>query len=1111
MYNINQMQTQSVEETYKKFTHEQHIVERPDSYVGSIKKSTDVQWVLSEDQSKMELVQLNYVPGLYKIFDEVAVNACDQSTLDPSLDAIKIAFSAEEGWFSIMNTGKGIPIQIHSEHQIYVPELIFANLLSSSNYNDNEQRKTGGRNGYGAKLANIFASKFIIEIGNTDDEKKYVQVCENNMKKIHKPKITAYSSKANKNGYVKITVYPDFQKFGLVGFDSDFVKLMTKRSYDIAACTHSGVKVHLNGKIVPTKTWEKYVDLYIGGKKDTKRVMESPNESWEVCVAPSTAGFKHVSFVNGISTSHGGTHLDYVTGFIIRKVIEYIETKKKIKVKPQFIKEHMFIMVKSSLVNPTFSSQTKEECTSRVNSFGSVCNLSDKFIKDLMKTDIIEEAVSLAQYKEKRELSKTDGKKSGTVKGVPKLEDANRAGSSESEKCCLCLTEGDSAKALVMAGLGKLNRNYWGAFPLKGKLLNVREATTKQLMDNEEIKNLKKILGLEQGKKYTSAKGLRYGSILICTDADTDGFHIRGLVINFIGHFWPELLELNFVRSLVTPVVKATKGSNSREFFNMVDFEEFMKSPESKGFHSKYYKGLGTSSSKEGIEYFKNIDKYSLSYKQDEESKDNLALGFDKKLADKRKEWLNNVSMDNLHTFDSSTDCVTYSEFINNELILFSIADNVRSIPSIVDGLKPSQRKVLFACFKRRLDKECKVAQLAGYISEHSAYHHGEASLHGTIINMAQDYVGSNNINLLYPSGQFGTRMDNGKDSASPRYIFTRLQNYARKLFPEKDDPVLHYLEDDHLKIEPKYYYPVLPMILVNGGDGIGTGWNCKVPCFNPVDIKNNILRMMNGEQLMPMTPWYKGFIGTITPALNKKHTYKTTGKWEVTAHDTLLITELPIGKSTNSYKQFLEDLRDEPDSKNKKRCYIVKSVENHSSDTSVKFVVKCQKNAFHIDTLPDIVETEFKLTSVINTTNMNLFDHDGYIKHYETPEDIIEEWYHLRKECYAERRKYELQRLFNEITKRSEELKFIEFIMDDKIKVFRVPKDKIAEQCEFFEFKKRDGSYKYLTGMPIDKFSSEEINRLKELISKLSDERNAMMKSSECDLWKNDLAELKL
>jgi DNA topoisomerase II len=209
---------------------------------------------------------------------------------------------------------------------------------------------------------------------------------------------------------------------------------------------------------------------------------------------------------------------------------------------------------------------------------------------------------------------------------------------------------------------------------------------------------------------------------------------------------------------------------------------------------------------------------------------------------------------------DHSLKQLGYAEFVNKELVLFARADCGRSIPSLVDGLKPAQRKVLFSCFKRKLNSEIKVAQLCGYVSEHSAYHHGESSLQQTIISMAQNYVGSNNINLLSPIGQFGTRIMCGRDSASPRYIFTKLETITRKIFLAQDDVLLNYLDDDGFPVEPCWYVPIIPMVLVNGCEGIGVGWSTQCPCFNPRDIVANIKRLLNNQSPEPMIPWYFGF-----------------------------------------------------------------------------------------------------------------------------------------------------------------------------------------------------------------------------------------------------------
>ncbi len=403
-----------------------------------------------------------------------------------------------------------------------------------------------------------------------------------------------------------------------------------------------------------------------------------------------------------------------------------------------------------------------------------------------------------------------------------------------------------------MAGLGVIGRDKYGVYPLKGKVLNVREASHKQIMDNKEITEIVKILGLQYKKKYTSEedlKTLRYGKLMIMTDQDQDGSHIKGLLINFIHYNWPELLKLRFLEEFITPIVKATKGSNSMSFFSLPEFFEWKAATDNwHTYKIKYYKGLGTSTSKEAKEYFSDMKRHRILFKHESGMDDfSIEMAFSKKEIEGRKKWLTNwmdeckrrkeLGLPEIYLYEKDTKAVSYADFINKELILFSNLDNERSIPSVVDGFKPGQRKVMFTCLKRNDKREVKVAQLAGSVGEMSAYHHGEASLMGTIINLAQNYVGSNNINLLQPIGQFGTRLAGGKDHASPRYIFTQMSPLTRLIFNAYDDPLLEYLQEDNQRIEPRWYMPILPMVLVNGADGIGTGWMTRIPNYNPREI----------------------------------------------------------------------------------------------------------------------------------------------------------------------------------------------------------------------------------------------------------------------------------
>jgi DNA topoisomerase II len=444
--------------------------------------------------------------------------------------------------------------------------------------------------------------------------------------------------------------------------------------------------------------------------------------------------------------------------------------------------------------------------TLRASAFGSKCELPESFLKKVAGCGVLDAVLSYARHQANRELKKGDGSKRQRLVGIPKLDDANDAGGRNSDTCTLILTEGDSAKTLAISGLSVVGRDRFGVFPLRGKLLNVREASAAQITGNAEIQNIKQILGLQHGKVYTDAKSLRYGHLMIMTDQDHDGSHIKGLIMNFLHTFYPSLLKIpNFLVEFITPIIKATKGRESVSFFTLPEYETWRERVgNQRGWKIKYYKGLGTSTSAEAKEYFARIGSHRKQFEwRGDEDGEALEMAFSKKKVEERKEWLRSFVPGTY--LDHSADRISYADFVHKELILFSRADLERSIPSVVDGLKPGQRKILYACFKRNLKNDIKVAQLAGYVAEHSAYHHGEQSLAGTILGLAQDFVGSNNINLLVPQGQFGTRLQGGKDAASARYIFTRLAPLTRHLFNEADDALLSYLNEEGQTIEPEW------------------------------------------------------------------------------------------------------------------------------------------------------------------------------------------------------------------------------------------------------------------------------------------------------------------
>src|SRR5210317_866235 len=947
-------------ESVQKLTHIEHILKRPDSYVGPVELGTEHYWVLQGDAFTKK--KLKYSPALLKIFDEILVNAIDRNSLHPKgVTSISVSIDKDQGSVTIENNGPlgGIGVRMDEKEGLWNPELTFGHLLTSTNYDDNQKRVVGGRNGYGAKLTNIYSSDFSVIIKDHEVKQTYTQGWSNNMTTCHQPKIKKH---AGATSSVSVTFTPDWKRFGMSKMDESIYQIFQKRVWDANICTTPNCKVKFNGDVLPKTSFEAYAKMHEG----VENVCSVVSDRWSVCIGPAENGMEQVSFVNGICTTKGGNHVDHVASLVASGIIE--DMAKKIKLKPQQVKNTFNIFVKATLENPTFSSQVKSECTSKSPNFGSKFEPPKNFIKNVLKTGIADELLALSKFKEMKELQKSDGARKSKITGIPKLDDANKAGTQQSGKCTLIITEGDSAKSLAVAGLSVVGRDYYGVFPLRGKCKNVRDASVKQLTENKEFSDLKKILGLQQGKVYTSLNELRYGRLMIMTDADTDGSHIKGLVLNMIHYFWPSLLDLNFVVSMVTPIIKATKGSQTMSFYTDSMFRLWYGNGKP-GWKIKYYKGLGTSTSAEAREYFKNIEKLTVKFDTDEKTDDSVILAFDKTKADSRKTWLlesTEKESSELEIPYGNIERINITEFIHKDLVNFSLADLKRSIAHMCDGLKPSQRKVMYSCFKKNLTNEMKVAQLAAYVAEKSAYHHGEVSLADTIVKLAHNFTGSNNINLLEPCGQFGTRLMGGKDASQTRYIFTKLTKDARKLFDSRDDAVLKYLDDDGRPIEPEYYVPVLPTVLINGTEGIGTGFSCYVPPFNPKDICENIERAISGQSLKEMKPWFDKFTGRVFS--NEDGLWITEGVWKSSGKN-VIVTELPPGRWTQDYKEYLDTLIE------KKK--ITNYVNNSTTDT-VDFTIEGY-------TGNDIIK-DFKLQKTFHVSNMHLFHPTKGIHKYESP-----------------------------------------------------------------------------------------------------------------------------
>ena len=1218
----------TIEETYQKKTPIEHILLRPDTYIGDVKIQKEMMWVYCSQTDKIVEKEINYSPGLYKIFDEIIVNAGDRVQEDKTCNIIKVTINSDTNTISVWNNGLGVPVKMHQEHNLYVPSLIFGELLTGSNYDDDRERTTGGRNGYGAKLANIYSTFFSVETVDSDEKLKFYQEFKNNMSIKEKPKITALKTESPKS-YTSITFQPELSRFGLSSLTSDIVSLFEKRVYDMAG-VYNHITVYLNDKKIVFNNFKKYIEMYklniqnvqnndsisddeeqtdtsksskisrankdlVSKNNSYEIIYEDTNPRWKIGVvyAPNN-DFKQISFVNGICTYHGGSHVNYLVDNIIDKIkVQIAKKHKDLTIKPSSIKENIIVFINSVIINPAFTSQVKETLKTKVTDFGSTCELSDKFIKKVYASGIVDQVINLVKMKQDSLLKKSDGKKTSKISGIPKLEDANWAGTKKSSQCYLILTEGDSAKALAMAGLSVVGQDCFGVFPLKGKLLNVREATSAQIMKNEEIVNIKKILGLQQGKTYKDTSELRYKGIIIMADQDVDGFHIKGLLINFIHFFWPSLIQTgDFIFSLQTPIVKAIKGKEAIEFYNLTEYNNWKEKNNISSYRIKYYKGLGTSTKEEAKQYFTGLEekllrypyenttgatdnikvpdetenfksglteqssetvkkttKKTVDYDSDEDDEDEnvvttvtrkynddtteaITLAFEKDRSNDRKAWL--MSNDKKKIIPQPGKNISIPNFINKEMILFSYDDCDRSLPSVCDGLKPSQRKVLYGTFLKKLytpSSEIRVSQLAAYVSEKTAYHHGEASVVGTIVKMAQDFVGSNNINVLVPSGQFGTRCAGGSDHASARYIQTYITpQITRTIYKMEDDAILNYLDDDGQEIEPEWFIPVLPMILVNGAKGIGTGFSTTVPKYSPKEIAENLIAMIDNKvsEIKALEPWYKDFKGSILSA-NKPGSYLIYGKYQVVDDVTVRVTELPIGLWTDDYKEFLEN---EIIKKN------IVSYTSNNTDETVEFTIIFEEAKLDKLIKKKELYTKLKLVSRISTNNMWLYNYNGIIKKYTSPQDILSEFYQVRLDMYAKRKNWLKNKIQNELDILQYKMKFIQYVLDGKITVFKQKKSVIIDKLIELKFPKlvtrvskskkeestldddednnnddqeesgSNKSYEYITSMPLFSLTDEKIN---ELQSKLDDKQQELVKvesTTEKDQWKLELNE---
>lgn len=1078
----------------KRYNDFQHALSRPDCYVGSIRTSLHERWFFSKAENKMMFGNLNYAEGLERIFFEILSNAIDNlwrsQVFGIPMKEIRISLDKETGYCKIWNDGSAIQVKKKDYEytdemgettvsSFYPAELFFGLAKTSTNYQDSEERKTSGRNGLGAKLTNVFSKHFIVRCFDPQESLIFHQEYFDNLTRRTVPVLEKCTKK---RGWTEISFLPDFERFGVSSWPEDILSRVEKSARDASLVTN--LCVFLNEEKIYFSNLLEYSKLFSSGNSLLFSSADSSFALVEKEVFPPSFESTElpITFINGLEVL-SGVHVNLWKKSVLLPILKAFNLKQKTEGKPKATVKQLEcffqIFIVCELDKPEFTSQTKHELSSPSP---KTTKISPEQVKKVLKWNwSIELSSRLEPQTRARKAKKLDI-------DFTKVEDAQFAGTDKSSECTLLLCEGNSAKSLCVAGFTCLeDRAKYGAFALKGKVLNTTNASQKTMNKNKELELLTNVLGLSKDLKKT----LRYGRVMLMCDADLDGIHIEGLVLNFFHKHYPSLLENKFVVSLRTPILKAFPTKKKELwFYSLTEFDKWTsENPGLKGLKVKYLKGLGSSQAEHGKKYLK--DQKLIEYTINGTEKEKFELAFSKSFSDKRKEWLEKVPELN----EQSEGELPMGKFIDERLALYHRANNRRSIPCVFDGLKPSQRKVLFACLQGNIigeNKSTKMERLAGQVASVSGYHHGEISLTNTIIGMAQNFVGSgNNLPLLFSDGMFGSRLQGGKDHSAARYLSTYLFPIVRAIFHPDDDDLYERILEDNERNEPLFYLPTVPLVLCNSCAGIGTGHSTEIPPYNPVDLCFWIDCWLDNKPLPKLVPFWRGFKGTVTlDDEDKPAKGKTTGKLEKLSKRKWLVNELPVSFWTYDYKKFLKEL------------------EENKHISGFTDLYNDEDACFEILPTRDFTPTSsnLKLSKSFSFKNMRAIDENGKVQKFETVQDILVLFCTKKLELYTKRKEKILGELLLEIRKQENKYRFLSEVLSSSINI-KDKEEKLVIVLQERKYDKINDGYEYLLSLPVRSMTLGRMQDIYESLKKLKEKEDQTREKKETQMWKEDLA----
>lgn len=681
---------------------------------------------------------------------------------------ISVQVDAEAGVLMVKNSGAShfIDVEMDPTHNMYIPEMILTQMLSGSNFADEQDGFVGGQNGLGAKLAIIFSSDARIDVRDPSRQVKYTQMVSKNMKEVQPPRIK--ESRKQGGGYVSVLVKPELHRFEMESLaEPAFVAWIQRRCLELASFLPNAT-VTLNGEPIDgTGGFGAFARVFMDSHASERpsATFTHASEHWRVCawVTPPDAEPILVSYVNGIQTARGGKHVDHCLDALVMKLRLVMKTSDSQKpASRQQVRNLVSMVVECNIAKPKFDSQTKDSLQTEPKLFGSEFTPSEAEVNKLLKGKdglIARVKAAAVKHGESVALKAQQSTARKSYLSIPKLEDAIDAGTKNNAGTILQITEGESAKTVAMRGIQEMGSKKWGAFPIRGKLLNAYHHTIPKILANAEMKALLQILGLKLDMKIETQADVRklrwvgsappdpppprerlfhtpralddhneaephyrYSKLLILTDADTDGSHIAGLVLVFFERFWPYLIECNFCSILLTPVVKAmpltasAKRLGARSFYDLNTYNEWKKDINDAHWKIRYYKGLGTSTAEEAKGYFREVKNTLKPFEWDTDAHLSLEKAFadtqrNEQLKSLRKQWMNEYTPAPL---DVSLKTFSITYFVDLRVREYCVYSLFRHIPGF-DGLKDVQRKIVWAVltWKDRW-KEKKVVQMSG-------------------------------------------------------------------------------------------------------------------------------------------------------------------------------------------------------------------------------------------------------------------------------------------------------------------------------------------------------------------------------------------------------------